>query len=599
MNLYPWIHTTFKVLALWAGAQTALTHLSQMLAIDFSVYAWMSLLIPLLLMVFLSNNHQVSSDERILPPSAFGILLLAAALCGAVATFVNRPGIDDFLYVPDAVWHLQHPEAAMDFSSYYLYSDTEPFRLYAYDTASAFELSQAVVAYFLGVGYLWIYHLGVPVLASIAFPFIYYLLLSRFRCQPRAASLAVLLVVCLILLMGDTHRTPGNFSFTRMFQGKTVFLIDGLPLMAWFCLEYFHRRSPRDLVAIAALGAGLAGLTASAFVMLPAFCLILYLAWQASAEPRLSFRQTLYFGASMGYVGACALLFALFAVPNLGSNSAVNEGWPATFLGHAAFLFNPQWPATPVLWVLSSFAALSFTRGWERRFIGIWTMGCLILFLNPLVSPFIIQYVTSPNIYWRLFYLLPFPLVLAIALAKALERFKSPKARDISVAIAAISLMLLHFLPLTGSAYRHPAVAGWGAPGFKIQPHTLAQARWIQKAAPSGLMLAPGELAGVLSMLDSRFPQLRVSEATLKMLLNREGRREEAEYRIRASEYANGFLAFSTEFEWVVERYSALTSIVISASALDDRTQRVLTRAGFWVLDRRAPYVLYVRSGRT
>lgn len=43
-------------------------------------------------------------------------------------------------------------------------------------------------------------------------------------------------------------------------------------------------------------------------------------------------------------------------------------------------------------------------------------MALGVMLLNPWISDVVIQHLTTENIYWRLFYLLPFPLMPALAL---------------------------------------------------------------------------------------------------------------------------------------------------------------------------------------
>ena len=64
-----------------------------------------------------------------------------------------------------------------------------------------------------------------------------------------------------------------------------------------------------------------------------------------------------------------------------------------------------------------------------RSFLLGWSGLAALLYLNPWVAPWLIEHITSPNIYWRLFYLLPVTPLLALAVALVLERLRARVSR--------------------------------------------------------------------------------------------------------------------------------------------------------------------------
>jgi phosphoglycerol transferase MdoB-like AlkP superfamily enzyme len=74
-------------------------------------------------------------------------------------------------------------------------------------------------------------------------------------------------------------------------------------------------------------------------------------------------------------------------------NSPANQPWPTTFFGHLNLIINPYVPLTPLAAFISIIISLIFCK--QRRILLIWIAASVILYLNPLVAPFIIEKVTS------------------------------------------------------------------------------------------------------------------------------------------------------------------------------------------------------------
>lgn len=144
----------------------------------------------------------------------------------------------------------------------------------------------------------------------------------------------------------------------------------------------------------------------------------------------------------------------------------------------------------------------------------------ILLFLNPLVAPIIINFVTTPSVYWRLFYVFPFPLTIAIGAASLLDT-KDPlltgKHRLVPVALLAVAASM-GLLFRTASNSRESSVS-IGPPAYKLPFRSLGIARRALALLPPGMMLAPSEIAGITAMLNSEYPQLRIREDAVRLWL--------------------------------------------------------------------------------
>lgn len=593
----------FAVMVTVCAALTVLTHLMQATGfISFRAYAWTCLGVVGAVVVGFGGRCFSREQFKFRPRDAAFKVALALVLLGllsaALALATNRGSIDDPLYVADAVYRLQHPSEALDFSSHYLYNRSgQPFLLYWYDTANAFEYTQAAVAYLLGAEFLTIYHLVAVACSAFVAPLAAWFLLRQFVSDPWACFVGAAFSFGVLLLLGETHRTLGNFFITRIFHGKTVLMAIGLPLVAAYTMRFLHCRDRWAWGMLLAVTTAMTGLTTSSFVLVPALVSVLLLAHGWAARPFLVcewIRTVAWTSAALGYLLVCAIAFSGFALKNLGAASVVNAGFPITLIGHLRLVFDLDRPVALTLFGICAGAAGILLEGWPRRFLFGWMGATLLLYLNPLSAPFLIEHLTSPNIYWRLFYVFPFIVTIGLAGAstwQVLSRFGIAFQRGCAGVVIA-ALVAAHLLFPGISVFRRADVYGFGFPGYKLPNQELADARRLIAVAPPGPMLAPELLAGTITMLDSRFPQLRVRDTTLPMLMAKPGLREEAEARLRASEFVAGNKAELESFKATLETYGpSISSVVLDSSVyelaaptLDSHGFRITATVGRWIL---------------
>jgi hypothetical protein len=103
-----------------------------------------------------------------------------------------------------------------------------------------------------------------------------------------------------------------------------------------------------------------------------------------------------------------------------------------------------------------------------RRFCAVFSLGFLIVFWNPFSASWIAGSLTGPGTYWRVFWVLPLPILVA-ALATAVRR--SPGLPGLPVPAAALGTLacglLLLWLPSSPVAATANGVV-WSLPGRRI-----------------------------------------------------------------------------------------------------------------------------------
>lgn len=596
---------------------TLVTHAAQFLGLDFEVYAKLVICCLLLAGLGCVWSLRLSSVETNSPKASLSnasrILLLFASLFSAyVSVSVNRPDLDDFYYLPNAVYAMQHSDEGMSFDIHYLYSATESFLSYTWATSLPFEYTQAALAYIFEIELLDSYYIVIPLLFGVLLPFSLFLLTRQFTEDDSYAALGTLVAILVLALLGETHRSPLNFSFTRAYQGKAIFLTLGIPLFAAFSVEYLREGGRRNWIVLCMLATCFLGATASAIVLLPS--LSLCLAGASLCVHRFeksAFKRSVIYFFSLGYLFLSAAFLLLHRSKIPGFDSSPNRHWPKDFYGHFVLLWSEACPITPIVLGMSLVLAFLFLRGVKRELLVSWFFLLVLLFLNPFTAPFIIEYISSPNLYWRFFYLLPVPFVVAVAVG-SLHAFLQKKSKALAYGSVALLIGITVILQsqLSVSVFRNPGVrfdiltehgADLTSDSFwKLDRSSLIISRRIREEATPGVMLAPSSVAGTIGLLDSRFPQLRVRNAGVRFWFEQRNRDQESQLRIKASSFLRGETEYYDSFRELVTRMNKdIETIVVRRSVFEYRdTESFVFENGFTIRKEIAPYYVLTKMSQ-
>jgi len=456
------------------------------------------------------------SRLRIVDRRDTGILVFALALglVGAVLALTTlRPDTDDYFYVPNAVHFLNRLDEPMDLNiHFFIRSVDDPIVSVSQGTSTAYDYCRASIAFFLNADYLSVYYIVSVGLMGFLIPLAYFLLASRLTSDSRDALVGTVISVCALLIMTEAHRTFGNFAFPRIFHGKAVFLSVVLPAFTAFTISYFAQSTgPRWWCLFATATAGV-GMSPSAAVLLPAHALILAAAYMATNYRQWKADIVRICGRAFKYLGTVAYsvlyagtLYYLIRVRGFGSDPFALGGVPGGVDDSISLLFNRDILVTPVIVAVASALTLVLVRDWRRTFLAFWAVILAVLVLNPIAESLWTGTFVPANMYWRLYYLYPFPaaaaLVGAVVFRKLGERI-TWRARSAVVAlllILAVGHYVAHFHSL-GQIH-------W--PGYKLPAGALQDAQAVVSVAPEGVMLAPEDLYGIIPMLGPGHPQIR------------------------------------------------------------------------------------------
>ena len=421
-------------------------------------------------------------DERIRAHAVVFILAVAGALITLVS---HRPDADDAFFISIAADAFAHPDRP-PMSGDTIYGEPGlPLLLPVYRVHSI-ELVAAALAHMLGGEPIFYAHLVVPTAFALLLPFAWASMLRLVL--PRRWCAATVLVFFLLLVMGETHKSWGNFGYVRLFQGKAVLVSFFVPVI--YARAWIYMRSGRALDWTLLLGSviGAVGASSSGLFVVPgALAIALASAWHSGQTARcvagaLTALYPITLAVALHRQAADALTIFSKSAPSLDDTIAQQLGDHQQFF--ALFLVLIAWLAPDHVKPRWKLAATAF----------LFMVGPL----NPLFADPIANYVTTNIVYWRLFWILPLPILCAcgmIAVGELLvATLSSERLRPDATRSLAAVLLLVPFLP--GSVFRSDNMTVVGRPRLKVPQEDYRAAQLLIRAtARDRSMLAPEPVA--------------------------------------------------------------------------------------------------------
>jgi len=450
---------------------------------------WCLSLCYLALLHFEASTHKEDHASCNLPRgrdhflSVMGIAFLAALL----TLLAHRPDADDASYLNLIVSALDFPN--QPFLTYdgihgilNIPLNTPTYCIHSY------EMFVAFLADICHLSPIFVYHLVLPPLFAVFVIIANYLVLQKF--YPQNHLWGLIFVFLIILFWGDAHRTFSNFSLIRLFQGKAIMVSAYIPLVYFYAVEFVQKRSMRCWLMLFLVQIGAVGFSSSALVAAPlALSFVLLGAWR----PNKNQSKVLFLGLlSSIYV----VVIGLSLTPDFGS-------YPGFDVKTASTDFCETDPALDTVmgdgWLkyFGLFSILAFAIQKKRSlylFIGtgIPLVGIALLF-SPWSSDFISKTVVG-NMSWRMFWALPFPLIMGMAavnISSVEYRFKGVRAGPILYCLAII-LCSVYSQQWTISNENKTTMS---LPYYKVDEYYMT-AKAVNALTPDkGLVLAPFQVA--------------------------------------------------------------------------------------------------------
>ncbi len=418
--------------------------------------------------------YEPARQSRVLEGALWGI----GAGCVVLTLVCHRPDWDDAYYVNMAVVMCDAPgEPLLVKDTLYgvagLSLHVPAYRVHSY------EAFNGALARITGVPAIYCFHWISASLAALLVPLAFARL---FRILvPRYWLWGVVAILVVLVVTGETWRSYGNYAFVRMWAGKSIYLSVFLPLAYAYGLRFGAAPTSRHWMLMAAVQIAAVGCTSSALWSVP---LATCLGMACSVRLGRGTLKTLALGvAASGYVlcvglsikGTMAATSSQVAsVTTLGSgfSVALDESLGTGGLrlcGIAAVLF---------AWAL-------LRNGPARRFAVLVPLISLLLILNPHLEEQVSRHLVGPS-YWRAMWIMPIPILLALALTSSVQLSRQGAARGLAlIAIAAFAL----FVPrITTLSRENSTIVGY--PHLKVRwGGSYKWARELHESVPPGSQL--------------------------------------------------------------------------------------------------------------
>ena len=414
-------------------------------------------------------------------PREQAALWVLAATCAAITLILHRPDIDDAYYLSMAVAAADHPGTTLLAADPVHGVPNVPFSVFY--KVHSIEILAAALARISPLRVLDAAHMAIP-FAGGALVALAHARLLRLLVPGRWLWTTVAAVV-LLLCLGDTLESYGNFAFVRLHQGKGIPLAAGIPLLVAFSIEFAARPTLRRWVRLFIAQVAALGLSSTALWLAP---VTVTLAVASASGPTLRGLGTVLLGAaSSAYLLGWAIGIrgaALAAFENIAPDLTSVERAASTLsqvLGTGAV-------APLLLGVLVGGWSLATSRA-HRSLASLYVLGFLLLAWNPYTANLVAAEIAGDPTYWRVFWLLPIAALVAAVLTRALEAIR-PRAIG-----AALTCILLIALGLWAPAHHtwdeanHTRVdlPGWKAPVAEMRAAQLVTSH----ARPGSSVLVP------------------------------------------------------------------------------------------------------------
>lgn len=411
-------------------------------------------------------------------------LLWVIALICVIFTFIShRPDADDAFYVNMAVAAADHPNEALLQKDTLHGIDGLPLLLTTYKV-HAYELLNGALSFLTGIPAIycfhWIFAAFFAFLVPLAFAKLFRLLI------PRVWIWGVIVLIIILVSVGETHRWYGNFSFVRIWQGKSIFLYVFLPLIYSNAFKFSISPTIRNWVLlfsvqIAAVGCTSSAIWAAPVVSFTALACLVQLSFKSLKVFLIGVSSSFYV-ISLGLIIKHSVKSSLDYFDLSGDYQSVFT----TVLGESTLFY---------LGLGSVLLAWIFCKDYIAKRFSITVPFILFLtVLNPFIYFWVSKNLTGPAT-WRSMWVLPIPIFLTFIFVYPLFLTKYRWTRVGGRAVfVSLLLMFVVFIP-SYSGISHKNKVQIDIPKLKVPELPYKWAKALNKCVgPDAYVLAPPEI---------------------------------------------------------------------------------------------------------
>ena len=508
----------------------------------------------------------------------------AAAIC--VTLIANRPDADDSFYLSIPATLLRFPEKSVLLNDTIYRIGNLPIQLPVYRIHS-YEVLIGAIARITGAQPTTIAYMVFPPFFALL-SIIAWTQLLRLLAPTQWALTLIVLFLC-VLMLGEAHQSYGNFAFVRMFQGKAILATVMVPCIVYLALEYSRQGKISNWLVLFAAQVAAIGITSSGLFVAPAAAgFALVSAWSPNS------RSTRHL-----VLGLLASSYVFLAAGVLAFITHGGEGFVSStvVLPLKALVDQTLGPWSAMLLLTTLLASWSFTEGRSQsRFLLAISLCFLLSVLNPYTYQFVADHLTGPSTYWRLFWALPLPFMLAILLVGVTKH--AIRIRPIVFAIGAMVALGASFILFFShtSSLRKANHVSLGAPGFKVPPLNYSVAKELTSIIPEdGTVLAT---EGVATWLPTFVVHPKLLATRLMYLRGAFGP-DEAKRRISLVQYLSGKSRSAnapSELRGALVQYDLTAVVFLQGSPWKAKIEQVLSESGWHRISQHDPYEIWAKG---
>jgi len=549
---------------------------------QYSVF-WLLCVVFLAAVVFAMRKELRATNPSPPPMSGHGIIVLTlfAAVSVAITFLAHRPDADDSLYVAIAADALAHPDLPV-LSHDPMYGIGRFALLMPTSKVSSVELFTALLAHRFGGSPLAWAHAVVPLVFAALLPFVWALFM---RSTNRHWIAATALVMLLLVLLGESHGSLGNFAYVRLFQGKAVLASLGIPLLFALTWQFAKSGDVWDWVLLLLSSLTAVGFSSSSLFLVP---MALGIAAAAAWRPGLTWRTVAGFLPALYPITCGIALRSSFSkiVPVLTFQMPSMEAAVSEVFGvHGKYVIFFGLLTAPLL-------ARSARLGWQVA------ITALLMFLGPL-NPWLFYgfaRLASADAVWRMLWAAPLAGFAALALIGITEFAKLRwRLRGFLASVLAVVAVCVALMPY--SSFRKSNRVSFSRQITKAPADTLDVARGAIAAAPVGTsVLAPEPVACWIPTFVHRPPLVSV-RAVYDRQMSVQMSPEEASDRRELRELVSG--ERTTDVDRLLEilaRYDV--GVIVTSETTANALGARLSKRGYLELGVRHGYVLFTLANK-
>ena len=487
------------------------------------------------------------------------VILGLLILCAVFVTLIsNRPDADDAFYLNLAFSAIDHPAIPLlQFDGMYGEPGL-PLLAYFY-RVNSFELLIAVVSSVTKLSAAAIYYIYAPAIMA-AFVVIAYWLALRVLSDQWTAIIGLAIAMLVLIAWGDVHRSYGNFSFVRLFQGKGILVSICIPAVIYYSSRYACYRDAYSWICLALTQVGAIGFSSSALVVAPtaaAFVLI------GSWRPNRDDTKMLGLGLLSSLYVVCTAIFLIKGMAQEGENlsnlAVVTKPTFLTGQGLETVLGNGT-RAYVALFALLTAPIFATSYRCHKMLSGT-ALAIVVLILNPLTAGLISKII--PNMYWRIFWSVPFPLWIGLLCGGLAMYVLSTKSLQLGIAIGVVLATVFTLLPgnWTVSSENHTKLE---VPGYKVTQMYDAAKMIVELTPSGGSVLAPWNISELIPIFEHHPSVVAVRPHYLSIIRNAYGE-DAAKTRYQMVQFISGVKFTKKKSEQILHtiELSGLATIVL------------------------------------